>query len=113
MLANIGISAQRYSFMIKGNQGKLQVFSWPPHLHNAKEVPFEAKPDVWYTMKFKVELRNDQAFLFGKAWEAGQPEPEAWSMEHVDPHPNIQGSPGLCVYATTDCLFDNVKVVFK
>ena len=112
-LPNIGISANRYAFMIKGNQGRLQVFSWPPHLHNAKEVPFKAEPDVWYTLKFKVEVRDGQAFLFGKAWKAGDKEPEAWTLEHVDPHPNESGSPGLSFYAITDCMFDNVKVTFE
>jgi hypothetical protein len=99
--------------MIKGNQGRLQVFSWPPHLHNAKEVPFKVDPDVWYTLKFTVDVRDGQAYLMGKAWKTGEPEPEAWTLEHVDPHPNETGSPGLCVYAITDCLFDNVKVTFE
>jgi hypothetical protein len=112
-LANIGISANRYSFMIKGTYGRLQVYSWPPHLHNAKEVPFKVEPDTWYTLKFTVEVRDGQAHLLGKAWKTGEPEPDAWTLEHVDPHPNETGSPGLCVYATTDCMFDNVKVTFQ
>ncbi len=112
-LANIGISANRYSLMIKGGQSKLQVYSWPPHLHNAKEVPFKAESNVWYTMKFKVDVRDGQAFIFGKAWKTSEKEPDAWTLEHVDPHPNETGSPGLCFYALTDCMYDNVKVTFE
>lgn len=112
-LPNIGVTANRYSFMIKGNQGRLQVSSWPPHLHNAKEVSFKTEPDVWYTLKFKVDVRDGQAMIFGKAWKTGEAEPDAWTLEHVDPHPNETGSPGLCFYAMTDCMFDNVKVTFQ
>jgi hypothetical protein len=112
-LANIGVSANRYSFVIKGNQGQLQTYSWPPHLHNSKEVPFKIEADVWYTLKFKVDVRDGKAFLFGKAWKTGEKEPEAWTLEHVDPHPNESGSPGLCFYAITDCMYDNVKVTFQ
>ncbi len=112
-LANIGISANRYSLMIKGGQGKLQVYSWPPHLHNAKEVPFKVESNVWYTLKFKVDVRDGKAFIFGKAWKTSDVEPEAWTLEHVDPHPNESGSPGLCFYALTDCMYDNVKVTFE
>ncbi len=112
-LANIGISANRYSLMIKGGQGKLQVYSWPPHLHNAKEVPFKVESNVWYTLKFKVDVRDGKAFIFGKAWKTSDSEPEAWTLEHVDPHPNESGSPGLCFYALTDCMYDNVKVTFE
>ena len=112
-LANIGISANRYSLMIKGGQGKLQVYSWPPHLHNAKEVPFKVESNVWYTLKFKVDVRDGKAFIFGKAWKTSDAEPEAWTLEHVDPHPNESGSPGLCFYALTDCMYDNVKVTFE
>ncbi len=109
-LPNIGVCANRYSFMIKGPYKKVQVQSWPPHLRAAKEVPFDAKPDVWYTMKFKVDVKDGQANLYGKIWPAGESEPEAWTIEQTDPHANETGSPGLCWYATTDCMFDNVQV---
>jgi hypothetical protein len=112
-LPNIGVIANRYSFMIKGPYGKVQVQSWPPHLRAASEVSYDAKPDVWYTMKFKVDVRDGQAYLFGKIWPASEAEPDAWTLEHVDPHANETGSPALCWYATTDCMFDNVKVTFE
>ena len=111
-LSNIGVTANRYTLMLKGTLGKLQVQSWPPHLRMAKDVPFKAEPEVWYTLKFKVEVRDGQAYLFGKAWKTGEAEPEAWTLEHVDPHANESGSPGLYFYATTDCMFDNVRVTF-
>ncbi len=112
-LPNIGVTANRYEFLIKGNYNKVQIQSWQPHLRIAKDAPFKVAPNTWYTMKFKVRVEEGEAKLFGKIWPAGEAEPEAWTVEHVDPHPNESGSPGLTVYATTDCMFDNVKVTFE
>ncbi|MEQ1904178.1 MAG: PQQ-binding-like beta-propeller repeat protein [Pirellulaceae bacterium] len=111
-LPNIGITANRYTFLIKGNYNKVEVQSWQAHLHNAKDAPYKVEADKWYTMKFTVKVENGEAKLFGKIWPTGEAEPDAWTLEHVDPHPNETGSPGLYVYATTDCHFDNVKVTF-
>ena len=61
-------------------------------------------------MKLKVDADDSQAKIFGKVWKTGEAEPEGWTIEATDPHPNMSGSPGLYVYATTDCMFDNVVV---
>jgi hypothetical protein len=112
-LPDIGVNANRYDFMLKGNTGKIRISSWAPHLRMAKEQSFASQPDVWYTMKIKVDANDREAKVFGKIWERGQPEPEQWTIEAADPHPNLTGSPGISVYATADCLFDNVIVSFE
>ncbi|MEZ6045163.1 MAG: PQQ-binding-like beta-propeller repeat protein [Planctomycetaceae bacterium] len=49
-ISSIGITTQRYNLIIKGNNSKLSIQSWAPHLRMAKEQRFIADPDVWYTM---------------------------------------------------------------
>jgi hypothetical protein len=109
-LPNIGITANRYNFIIKGNYNKVQIQTWLPHLRIAQDGNFKVKGDTWYTLKFQVRVVDGEAQMKGKIWVAGEAEPEQWTVEAVDPHPNETGSPGLYVYATTDCMFDNVKV---
>lgn len=109
-LPSIGVTAQRYSFIVKGNTLKLSLQSWPAHLRMAKEVKFRSDPDVWYTMKLRVDVMDDGAHLHGKIWKRGEAEPEAWTLETVDPHANLNGSPGLYNYALAESYFDNVIV---
>ena len=109
-MANIGITAQRYNLILKANTGRLAVQSWAPHLRMAKEVRFRAKPDTWYTVKMTVQVKDDGAHVLGKAWVRGEEEPADWTIEAVDPHPNLTGSPGLYVYNLADSYFDNVIV---
>jgi len=109
-LPSIGITADRYDFIIKGNTLKLSIQSWPAHLRMAKEIRFRSDPDVWYTMKLQVEQQDDQAIVRGKVWKRGEAEPQEWTIEVVDPHPNRHGSPGLYNYALATSYFDNVIV---
>ena len=101
---------QRYSLIIKGNNIKLSIQSWPAHLRMAKEIKFVSKPDQWYTMKMRVDVEDGVADIKGKVWEQGKEEPAEWTIETDDPHANEQGSPGLYGYALADCYFDNVIV---
>ena len=109
-MANIGLTAQRYNFILKANTGRLAIQSWAPHLRMGEEVRFRAKPDTWYTIKMTVQVKDDGAHVLGKAWERGKEEPAEWSLEAVDPHPNLNGSPGLYVYNLADSCYDNVIV---
>jgi outer membrane protein assembly factor BamB len=109
-LPSVGITAHRYNLILKGNVGKLGVQSWPPHLRMAREVRFRSDPDIWYTMKLRVDIMDDGAHVRGKVWRRDEAEPEAWTIEAIDPHPNTNGSPGLYFYALADCCFDNVLV---
>lgn len=109
-LPSIGLAAHRYNLILKGNTSKVQVQSWAPHLRMAKEVKFRSDPDVWYTMKMTVSIQDDGAHILGKVWERGKDEPEEWTIEAVDPHPNLNGAPGLYTYSLAECFFDNVIV---
>jgi outer membrane protein assembly factor BamB len=111
-MPNIGVTANRYTFMILGNVGKLSMRTWQPHLRLGAEQKYRSDPDVWYTIKFQVKVTDGKANLYGKVWKRDEAEPEEWTMTAEDPHPNESGSPGLFYYATTDCMFDNVKVTF-
>ena len=107
-LSSIGLTANRYDLYLKGNVGKLQVRSWPPHLRMAKTLKFPSDPDIWYTMKMRVETTDSEATIYGKVWKREDEEPADWSIVATDPHPNLSGSPGLIFYAQADCFFDNV-----
>ena len=109
-LANIGLTAHRYNFILKGNTGRLVFQSWAPHLRMAQEIRFRSEPDAWYTLKMTVQVEDDGAHIMGKVWKRGDDEPDAWTLEAVDPHPNTEGSPGLYVYNLADSYFDNVQV---
>ncbi|MCA9177135.1 MAG: PQQ-binding-like beta-propeller repeat protein [Planctomycetales bacterium] len=109
-LPSAGLTAQRYNLIIKGNVGKLAIQSWAPHLRMAKEIRFRADADVWYTTKLRVDIEDGKAIVRGKVWERGKEEPEAWTIEAVDPHPNMTGSPGLYTYALAPSDFDNILV---
>lgn len=109
-LASIGLSCNRYNLILRGNVSKLEIQSWAPHKRMGKEINFRCDPDVWYTMKMKVETTDEQAIVYGKVWKRGEEEPAEWTIQQSDPHPNLSGSPGLYFYALADCYFDNVVV---
>jgi len=109
-LASIGVTVNRYDLILKGNSSKLTIQSWAPHLRMAKEIRYRSDPDVWYTLKLKVEIKDGQATVKGKVWPREKPEPEDWTIETVDPHANEKGSPGLYLYRLADVYFDNVIV---
>jgi outer membrane protein assembly factor BamB len=109
-LASVGLTAQRYNLILKGNNGRLSIQSWPAHLRMAREIRFRSDPDTWYTMKMRVDVKEDSAHVMGKVWKRGDAEPEDWTIETVDPHPNRIGSPGLYIYSLATSAFDNVKV---
>jgi hypothetical protein len=109
-LASVGVTVQRYNLILKGNNQKLAIQSWPPHLRMAKEVRFRSDPDVWYTMKMCVDIQDGEARVLGKVWPRDEAEPDDWSIEAIDPHPNQQGSPGLYIYSLAPSAFDNVIV---
>lgn len=107
-LASLGLTANRYDLYLKCNTNRLQIRSWPPHLRMAHDIKFKCEPDVWYTMKMRVEANEKEATIYGKVWERGTDEPAEWTITATDPHPNLNGAPGLIYYAQADCFFDNV-----
>lgn len=109
-LPSVGITVNRYNLIIKGNNSKLSLQSWAPHLRMAKQQRYRSDPDVWYTMKLQVDIEDDGAHVRGKVWKRDAEEPSEWTIEAVDPHPNTQGSPGLYMYRLADLYFDNIIV---
>lgn len=111
-LSSVGITANRYNLIIKGNNSKLELQSWAAHLRLGTSQKFVAEPDVWYTMKLAVKVNDDQsADVMGKVWKRDDPEPEDWTIQVTDPRGNPSGSPGLYMYSMADSFFDNIIVV--
>ena len=109
-LASVGVNANRYNLILKGNNSKLEIQSWAAHLRLGASQKFMAEPDVWYTLKISVEIEGDVAHIRGKVWERDQPEPKEWTIEAEDPRANLMGSPGIYTYALSECYFDNIIV---
>ena len=110
-LSSVGITANRYNFIIKGNNSKLELQSWAAHLRLNASQKFVAKPDTWYTMKIAVKVNDDQsATVMGKVWERDQEEPSDWTIEVTDPRGNKNGAPGLYMYSMADSFFDNIII---
>lgn len=109
-LPSVGLANQRYNLILKANNLKLSVQSWQAHLRMAKEVRFRADPEKWYRMKLRVDIVDDQAIVRGKVWPREQEEPDEWTVEATDPHPNYTGSPGLYWYSLANSYVDNVQV---
>ena len=111
MMADVGITVQRYSLVLYGTTQKLKLEPWEPETQRSVVVPFEWKPDAWYTIKLRVEnLPNGQVRARGKAWPAGQPEPAAWQIDKTDPIGNRHGAPGFFIDAEFGAYIDNLKL---
>jgi outer membrane protein assembly factor BamB len=129
-MPDIGLIAQRYTLDLMGQnqqlgqqqaegesaekiaKQQLQIRTWPPVLSRmGKTMPFEWKPDTWYTLKFQASNQGSKAVLRGKVWQRGTPEPKEWTIEAEDIAPNKTGSPGLYGNATNAEIFlDNITV---
>ncbi|MEX0715335.1 MAG: PQQ-binding-like beta-propeller repeat protein [Planctomycetaceae bacterium] len=112
-LPDMGITAQRYTLDMMGASQQLQLRSWRAQLDQrfAETVPFEWRPETWYTMKLRASVEDGKAVLKGKVWERGNPEPDEWTIEGEDAVPNVQGAPGLAGNAKdAEILYDNIIV---
>jgi outer membrane protein assembly factor BamB len=110
-MADIGITAQRYTLSLYGNDQKIRLEPWEPEIHRTVAAPFPWKADAWYHLKLRVENTADgKVRARGKAWPTGQPEPQAWLIDKVDPIGNRQGAPGLFAAAPFGAYFDNLQI---
>ena len=109
-LPDMGLIANRYTLEMQGNHQRLQVLSWRSDLRMAKWIDFKWEPNVWYTMKMRVDIVDDTAQVKGKVWAKGEPEPEEWTITVEDPLPNREGSPGIYGYSPAEIYYDNLKV---
>ena len=109
-LPDMGLIAHRYLLDLQGAYQRLEVRSWSSDLRMVQRVPFEWEPDVWYTMKMRVDVEVGRAVVRGKVWKRGDAEPDAWTIEAEDPLPIRNGSPGLYGYSPANIYYDNVSV---
>jgi hypothetical protein len=116
-MGDIGVVAQRYELVVFGNHQELHLQPWQPETARTVKVPFKFDKDVWYTMKLEVQsLQGNNVRARGKVWVKGQPEPQAWTIERVDPIGSHKGSPGIYADAPSrvgggsELYYDNIKV---
>lgn len=108
---DMGLIAQRYYFDFMTTKNQLQLRTWPAELERfVEEVEYEWNPELWYTMKLRVDIEGEKAVVRGKIWPRDEPEPGAWTITAVDAIGNMQGSPALYGDAFTNIYFDNVKI---
>ena len=102
--------ASGYVLELMGAHQRLELRSWESMLRIDQKVAFPWEIDRWYTMKLEVRTGKDEATVRGKVWPKGEPEPDAWTVEAVDPHPIEKGSPGLTGYSPAELFFDNLTI---
>jgi outer membrane protein assembly factor BamB len=110
--SDIGLINQRYSIVLRGNAGQLEVSS---NLERLKEVvPYKIIANKWYTLKTRVDSNPDGGGVVkAKAWEKGQPEPEAWTIEVPVSMVHKEGSPGIFSFTPLNqkrAYLDNISV---
>ncbi len=110
-MADVGITAQRYSLVLYGTAQQLKLEPWEPETVRTVTVPFAWKPDTWYRLKIRVEnLPNGQVRARGKAWAATDSEPADWMIDKTDPIGNREGAPGLFINAPFGAYLDNFSL---
>ena len=110
-----GVIGQRYRLDLMGASQELKLISWISHEEKFKTVPFEWKPNTWYTLKLNSSVTEKDGkkavVLQGKCWPRDGKEPEEWTITWEDHPANEIGSPGLFGNAKdAEVFFDNVKV---
>lgn len=111
-MGDAGVVAQRYQLALFGNHQRLELQPWQPETERTVSAPFEWKPNTWYRLKLQVEnLPGGRTRARGKAWPAGEPEPERWLVERVDPIGNREGGIGIYADAPFEVYLDNFKAV--
>ncbi len=117
-LPDMGLINCRYKLILLGDKQLVRLVSYSPIPRIQKDVPFSWGPDVWFQTKLRVEIKDGKGLIRGKVWPKDQPEPAAWTVEMVDPCPNLEGSPGLYGYSAgtsaskpgASVFYDNYRV---
>ena len=110
-MADIGVTAQRYSLVLYGNEQQLKIEPWEPETARSVTVPFAWKADTWYHLKLRVEnMPTARSARAARRGRVGQPEPAAWMIDKIDPIGNRQGAPGFFIDAEFGAYLDNLKV---
>lgn len=110
-MSEVGVIAQRYAIVLKGNDQKLEVNS---NLERVRQsVDFKWSPNEWYHLKARVDIAADgNGVVRAKAWKKGEAEPAAWTIEVPHKTAHTSGSPGLFGFSPQDMrvYIDNVRV---
>lgn len=112
-LPDAGLISHRYTIAAMGNSQELMMRTWMSEFDRFSAVKkLTIDPDIWYTLKFRVEPSTEggPTKLFGKLWPRDEPEPAEWTLEAEDPIGHSHGSPGLYGYSSADIYYDNLKV---
>jgi len=109
-MPDAGLIANGYTLDLMGGHQRLQIRSWASMLRVEKTIDFPWQPDIWYTMKLKVDFEGDKAIVKGKVWPKTDAEPEAWTITVEDPIGIKEGSPGFYGNSVTEIYYDNFKV---
>jgi hypothetical protein len=110
-MGNAGVVAQRYKLVLFGNHQRLELHPWQAEPKRTVKTSFPWEPDTWYRMKLQVETLDDGTVRArGKVWPRAEEEPSAWTIEKIDPLPNLRGSPGIYADAPAEIFFDNIEV---
>lgn len=109
-MPDMGVIASGYTLDLMGGHQRLQLRSWASELRINKTIDFPWNPDVWYTMKFQVDVQGDKGIIRGKVWPTAEKEPDAWTVEAEDPIPIREGSPGIYGNSLTEIYYDNLKI---
>jgi hypothetical protein len=117
-LPDMGVVNTRYTLWLTGATQSLRLTSWDAIPRVDKTVVYPWKADTWYHLKFMVAVENGKAVARGKVWPRGAAEPNAWTVETIDPTPNREGAPGLFGNLSgfqgnnpgNDIHYDNVRV---
>lgn len=128
-LPDFGLINCRYLFVLDGKTDpetkhrSVRLISWEARNRINVGADLDWKPDTWYTMKFRVEQKGNEAVLLAKLWEKGTKEPDSWTVTFTDPHPNPAGAAALYGYvpnitsrddgtteAGSEIYFDNLSI---
>lgn len=106
-----GVINARYVLELFGSSKRARVTSWVPGPRFEQRVDFPWEPNAWYRLKLRVDLAGDEARVLAKIWPRDEAEPAQWTIEAVDPQPNLEGAAGLYANSTMGPVyFDNVRV---
>jgi hypothetical protein len=119
-LPDIGLTNHGYALDLMGESQQLQIRTWSAQnrlslANEASTIDFPWKEDVWYRMKFRVDIESEPpaavTLLRGKVWPRDEPEPKEWTITARDEAPNLSASPGLYGNAKVAELYmDNIEV---
>jgi hypothetical protein len=110
-MPDIGLINTGYMLDLQGNAQRVELRSWEAELRVLERVPFKWEPEVWYTMKLRVESSGATATVRGKIWRRGDPEPADWLITRTDENGIAAGSPGIIAFSNVDLYYDNVQVM--